>query len=672
MAEEVVGNVRIPSQFQARVLNAIVSSVPTGQCRIEVAYSDTYGGVGQSPAQQIITTTGESVTPTSFFPESATVGGDLVIRLFNVGHTVIDVTASLMLSMRPIAEPGGAILTMPPIESIGLAPAHQWNGTSLQFQNPDGSWGPLTDLKPADGASVTATTGPQGPPPALRMTGTLLQVQHAAGSPTWDTLFDFSTLASTSSTTTSSSQTVSANDFVSLNTVDIAGLSGTFTIGTQAGAEFYDYVQSGTPTSVSLNVATSARQSGGVMTGTSQLFGSIRAVIASTTGIVVTLPRIGVMGKKIQTAGQNAGFTNITIGTNGPHNFSIGTLIAIDGLHSSVNGVHTVTDVPSTDTFIILKSGEVSNLNPQGTCNKHFWTMSNISVVATAVSSASVNTAGVMPHISRTRVRTGQADGTYLAPPTPTSLTASSIGLVAGDASTAHIITANHTAPTDLGLDTGDVVTLDFPGYTNAKVTITALTSTSLDFKWSEILPAFAPSSWSVGRVLIGNIVAITQTSGVATITLNANHSYVENDPVAIYGHKGDDSIYNGSYTVYDLTDLPPNQIKVVLPSSDFPTPVARGGSLRFDGLFTSTDTNFVSTDVGKIIKMMTGTSAGTELKILGYISTTRVKVTPLQDAVTGVGDFDVIDGSSFTVYVNSGTAIPVMINITGAQAVNG
>ena len=69
---------------------------------------------------------------------------------------------------------------------------------------------------------------------------------------------------------------------------------------------------------------------------------------------------------------------------------------------------------------------------------------------------------------------------------------------------------------------------------------------------------------------------------------------------------------------------------------------------------------------------MMTGTSAGTELKILGYISTTRVKVTPLQDAVTGVGDFDVIDGSSFTVYVNSGTAIPVMINITGAQAVNG
>jgi hypothetical protein len=33
----------------------------------------------------------------------------------------------------------------------GIMPSHQWSGTSLQFQNPDGSWGSLVDLKGQDG-----------------------------------------------------------------------------------------------------------------------------------------------------------------------------------------------------------------------------------------------------------------------------------------------------------------------------------------------------------------------------------------------------------------------------------------------------------------------------------------------------------------------------------------
>lgn len=35
----------------------------------------------------------------------------------------------------------------------GPAPEHEWNGTKLRFQNPDGSWGDFVDLK-----------GPKGKP----------------------------------------------------------------------------------------------------------------------------------------------------------------------------------------------------------------------------------------------------------------------------------------------------------------------------------------------------------------------------------------------------------------------------------------------------------------------------------------------------------------------------
>jgi len=41
--------------------------------------------------------------------------------------------------------------------AVGPAPAHRWDGTKLQFQNPDGTWGPLVDLK---GGNVDPPTPP--------------------------------------------------------------------------------------------------------------------------------------------------------------------------------------------------------------------------------------------------------------------------------------------------------------------------------------------------------------------------------------------------------------------------------------------------------------------------------------------------------------------------------
>lgn len=40
-------------------------------------------------------------------------------------------------------------------------PAHEWNGTQLRFQNPDGSWGEYTDI-PQGAAGPQGAQGPQG------------------------------------------------------------------------------------------------------------------------------------------------------------------------------------------------------------------------------------------------------------------------------------------------------------------------------------------------------------------------------------------------------------------------------------------------------------------------------------------------------------------------------
>ena len=34
---------------------------------------------------------------------------------------------------------------------VGDSPSHQWSGTSIRFQNPDGSMGSYTDLKGSRG-----------------------------------------------------------------------------------------------------------------------------------------------------------------------------------------------------------------------------------------------------------------------------------------------------------------------------------------------------------------------------------------------------------------------------------------------------------------------------------------------------------------------------------------
>lgn len=62
-------------------------------------------------------------------------------------------------------EPGPIGLTGPRGAQgpVGPAPAHEWNGTQIRFQNPDGSWGQWINLQGGTGGTGTGIPGPAGP-----------------------------------------------------------------------------------------------------------------------------------------------------------------------------------------------------------------------------------------------------------------------------------------------------------------------------------------------------------------------------------------------------------------------------------------------------------------------------------------------------------------------------
>jgi hypothetical protein len=99
----VVLNYRIPAGFEARVLNAIVSSTPVGQARLDVMWSSTYGA-----------TTGTSVSSTLYEVSGQTVfyaEGEFVVKLTNIGSSSLEVSGDVHITMRPVAQIQGALLT---------------------------------------------------------------------------------------------------------------------------------------------------------------------------------------------------------------------------------------------------------------------------------------------------------------------------------------------------------------------------------------------------------------------------------------------------------------------------------------------------------------------------------------------------------------------------------
>lgn len=101
--EEIVANHRIPNGYEARVLNAVVSSTPnSADIELNVLWAEGFGNVSGSA---VMTTASESSGGTTFLP-----AGEFVIQVNNKGGVTLDVVASVMITMRPITDTAGALL----------------------------------------------------------------------------------------------------------------------------------------------------------------------------------------------------------------------------------------------------------------------------------------------------------------------------------------------------------------------------------------------------------------------------------------------------------------------------------------------------------------------------------------------------------------------------------
>lgn len=97
--EFLTSNYRIPQGFEARVLNAAVAAFPSSaNVELNILYA---AGFGNSTGVALVTTADEFTAGTSFKQ-----AGEFIISIKNKGSTSLDVTTSVILTMRPVGEAG--------------------------------------------------------------------------------------------------------------------------------------------------------------------------------------------------------------------------------------------------------------------------------------------------------------------------------------------------------------------------------------------------------------------------------------------------------------------------------------------------------------------------------------------------------------------------------------
>lgn len=100
-----VENFRIPDGFEARVFNAAVSS-SNSSVQLVVYFGTSFGGVAGT---EVVNTVSEASLDTTFYPK-----GEFIIKLINAGTTSADVTASIVLTMRPVGDTVGDLISPGP------------------------------------------------------------------------------------------------------------------------------------------------------------------------------------------------------------------------------------------------------------------------------------------------------------------------------------------------------------------------------------------------------------------------------------------------------------------------------------------------------------------------------------------------------------------------------
>ena len=111
-AEEVIANFRIPPGYEARVLNAVISSTPaSSDTQLNILWANGFGSVSGT---SVLTTNSESQGGTKFSPT-----GEFIIEVKNLGDITLDVVASITLTMRPVSGVTSALLPAPSVAPAG-------------------------------------------------------------------------------------------------------------------------------------------------------------------------------------------------------------------------------------------------------------------------------------------------------------------------------------------------------------------------------------------------------------------------------------------------------------------------------------------------------------------------------------------------------------------------
>lgn len=99
--EVVVFNYRIPAGFEARVLNTVISTLPSStSAQVDIYYSNAYGG-STGTAVTTATPGSEFTGDINFYQE-----GEFVVVLKNTGSSTLEIAASVLLTMRPVGAEG--------------------------------------------------------------------------------------------------------------------------------------------------------------------------------------------------------------------------------------------------------------------------------------------------------------------------------------------------------------------------------------------------------------------------------------------------------------------------------------------------------------------------------------------------------------------------------------
>ena len=101
--EEIVTNFAIPAGFEARVLNATVGSTPvTSSATLKIYYSNGYGNV---TGTELVSTASTFSSGVAFYN-----AGEFIVALRNNGASMLEIAASITLTIRPIGSTAGLLV----------------------------------------------------------------------------------------------------------------------------------------------------------------------------------------------------------------------------------------------------------------------------------------------------------------------------------------------------------------------------------------------------------------------------------------------------------------------------------------------------------------------------------------------------------------------------------